>query len=105
MTTSATPEVSEQFGPYVTLDEAGAGATSIVYRARHVDTDQIVAVKVIRFDSKKAKMARRLKKLFLTEAAMAQRMQHANIVQIYDAQFTDDYAYIAMEFVQGVPLR
>ncbi|MGA2552465.1 MAG: protein kinase [Burkholderiaceae bacterium] len=93
------------YGLYQVLEEVGEGATSIVYRAQHRETGDIVALKVMRFDSKKAKMARRLRKLFMTEAALATRVQHPNIVQIYAAEIEDDCAYIAMEYVQGVPLR
>ncbi len=95
----------QRFGPYQIEREVGEGATSIVYRAHHVETGAIVALKVMRLGGKKAKMARRLKKLFQTEAAMASRVQHPNIVQIYAAEIEDEHAYIAMEFVQGTPLR
>jgi serine/threonine protein kinase len=94
-----------RFGPFEALEEVGEGATSIVYKARHTETGEIVALKVMRLDPKKAKMARRLKKLFMTEAALATQVQHPNIVQIYSAQIEDDCAFIAMEFVQGEPLR
>jgi non-specific serine/threonine protein kinase len=93
------------YGPYEVLEEVGEGATSVVYRARHRESGDVVALKVMQFDAKKAKMARRLKKLFMTEAALATRVQHPNIVQIYAAEIEDDCAYIAMEFVQGVALR
>jgi serine/threonine protein kinase len=95
----------QRYGPYQVLEEVGEGATSIVYRASHVETGDTVALKVMRLGVKKAKMARRLKKLFMTEAAMASRVQHPNIVQIYSAEIEDDFAYIAMEFVKGTPLR
>jgi non-specific serine/threonine protein kinase len=95
----------QRYGPYQIEAEVGEGATSVVYRAHHVETGAVVALKVMRLGGKKAKMARRLKKLFMTEAAMASRVQHPNIVQIYSAEIEDDHAYIAMEFVQGTPLR
>ncbi len=94
-----------EYGRYEVLEEVGEGATSVVYKARHRDTQEIVALKVIRLDPRKAKMARRLKKLFMTEAALATHVEHPNIVRIHDAQIVDDYAYLAMEFVQGQPLR
>ena len=95
----------QRYGPYQVEEEVGEGATSVVYRAHHVETGAVVALKVMRLGGKKAKMARRLKKLFMTEAAMASRVQHPNIVQIYSAEIEDDHAYIAMEFVKGTPLR
>src|SRR5271170_613971 len=94
-----------RFGDFEVLEEVGEGATSIVYKARSSEDGSIVALKVMRLDPKKAKMARRLKKLFMTEAALATQVQHPNIVQIYSAQIEDECAYIAMEFVEGQPLR
>ncbi len=95
----------ERYGDFQVLEEVGEGATSIVYKARHITDGRIVALKVMRLDPRKAKMARRLKKLFMTEAALATQVQHPNIVQIFGAQIEDDFAFIAMEFVEGQPLR
>ena len=105
MAESTVTSERQRYGPYQIEAEVGEGATSVVYRAHHVETGAVVALKVMRLGGKKAKMARRLKKLFMTEAAMASRVQHPNIVQIYNAEIEDDHAYIAMEFVQGTPLR
>jgi len=105
MADNSTVGERSRYGPYEVVEEVGDGATSIVYRAEHCETGEVVALKVMRLDARKAKMARRLKKLFMTEAAMASRVQHPNIVQIYNAQVEDDHAYIAMEYVEGVPLR
>ncbi len=87
------------------MAEIGQGGTAVVYRARHRETGQLVALKVIEFDPGNDKVSRRLKKLFVTEAALAKRIKHPNIVEIYDAKIEDDYAYIAMEYVEGHSLR
>lgn len=94
-----------RFGNYQALEQIGTGATAVVYRAQHQDTGKIVAVKVISFDSQSAKMNRRLKKLFATEAATATRVRHPNIVEIHEAVFEDTRAYIVMEYIEGRPLR
>lgn len=83
----------------------GAGATATVYRAVHTQTNQVVALKVITFNQSNAKLSRRLKKLFATEAALAMKVKHPNIVNIYEADIEEKFAYIAMEFVAGKPLR
>ncbi len=93
------------FGPYRTLEKVGAGATATVYRAIHTETGQIVALKVILFNQSNAKLSRRLKKLFATEASLAMKVKHPNIVSIYEADIEEKFAYIAMEFVTGVALR
>jgi len=93
------------FGPYRTIEKVGAGATATVYRAIHTGTNQMVALKVILFNQSNAKLSRRLKKLFATEAALAMKVKHPNIVSIFEADIEEKFAYIAMEFVSGVALR
>ena len=93
------------FGPYRTIEKVGAGATATVYRAVHSTTGQIVALKVILFNQSNAKLSRRLKKLFATEAALAMKIKHPNVVSIYEADIEEKFAYIAMEFISGVALR
>ena len=99
---SAAPLV---YGPYRTIEKVGAGATATVYRAVHTQTNQVVALKVILFNQANAKLSRRLKKLFATEAALAMKVKHPNIVNIYEADIEEKFAYIAMEFVSGKSLR
>ena len=96
---------SQNFGPYRTIEKVGAGATATVYRAIHTGTGQMVALKVILFNQSNAKLSRRLKKLFATEAALAMKVKHPNIVSIFEADIEEKFAYIAMEFVPGVALR
>ncbi len=101
----AEPGAPLTFGPYRTVEKVGAGATATVYRAVHTETNQMVALKVILFNQSNAKLSRRLKKLFATEAALAMKVKHPNIVSIYEADIEEKFAYIAMEFVNGVALR
>ena len=102
---AADPANSLTFGPYRTLEKVGAGATATVYRAIHTGTNQMVALKVILFNQSNAKLSRRLKKLFATEAALAMKVKHPNIVSIFEADIEEKFAYIAMEFVNGLALR
>ncbi len=99
---AATPQT---YGPYRVIEKVGAGATAIVYRAIHTETGQMVALKVILFNQSNAKLSRRLKKLFATEAALAMKVKHPNIVSIFEADIEEKFAYIAMEFVNGLALR
>ncbi len=92
-------------GPYRAIEMAGTGATAIVYRAEHVETKQIVALKVIKFDQSNIKLSRRLKKLFATEAALSMKVKHAHIIEIFAAEIEENIAWIAMEFIDGVSLR
>jgi serine/threonine protein kinase len=91
-------------GRYRILRELGKGATSVVYQAEDPQEGRHVALKVILFGDEQTKQSRRLKRLFRGEASMAQELNHPNIVKIYDSAIEDEMAYIAMEFVAGVPL-
>jgi non-specific serine/threonine protein kinase len=96
--------MAEKIGKYEIIRILGKGATAVVYLARDPDTDLEVAVKLIRFGDENAAMSRRLRKLFQTEDAIGRRLDHPNIVKIYDAHIEPDQAYIVMEFIDGTPL-
>ncbi len=86
---------------YDVLDELGKGGMGVVYRARHRRLDRIVALKMIRAGDQAGpeELAR-----FRTEAACQARLQHPNIVQIFEVGETDSGPYFALEFVDGAGL-
>lgn len=89
------------FGQYELLNEIARGAMGVVYRARHVTIDKIVALKMIlagQFASE------RQVDQFLLEAQNAGRLEHDNIVRIYDAGKINDQYYIAMAYIEGQSL-
>ena len=94
----------ETIGKYRVIRELGKGATATVYLCDDPDAGRQVAVKLIRFGQDNAAMSRRLRKLFQNEGMVSKRLDHPNIVRVYDAVAEDDYAYLAMEFVDGVNL-
>jgi len=89
-------------GAYEILAPIGAGGMGEVYRARDTRLGREVAVKVL--PSALASDPERLKR-FEREARSASSLNHPNIVTIYDIGSTDSVSYIAMELVQGEPLR
>lgn len=95
----------ENIGKYRVVRELGKGATAVVYLCQDPEVERQVAVKLVRFDHDKAAVSRRLRKLFQTELGIARRLDHANIVKVFDAVVEPDRAYIAMEFVDGVSLE
>jgi non-specific serine/threonine protein kinase len=96
--------MSEKIGKYEIIRTLGKGATAVVYLARDPDADREVAVKLIRFGEDNAAMSRRLRKLFQTEDSIGRRLDHPNIVKLYDAVIEDDRAYLVMEFIEGTAL-
>jgi serine/threonine protein kinase len=83
---------------YEILGELGRGGMGVVYQALHLGLQRIVALKMIltgvQADSKD--LAR-----FRAEAAAIARLQHPNIVQIYDAGEAAGRPYFVLEFVDG----
>jgi serine/threonine protein kinase len=96
----------EQIGKYPVMSELGRGATSRVYLGRDPLADRDVAIKVLRPEpGVDPEVQRRFNKSFMNEAALIGRLIHPHIVQIFDANVTDDYSYIVMEYAPGDTLE
>jgi serine/threonine-protein kinase len=87
-------------GRYELAERVGSGGMGEVYRARDRALDRIVAVKVPSLEASDAARER-----FRREARAAARLDHPNIVRVYDWDEQDGAAYIVMEFVDGRSLH
>lgn len=97
----------DRIGKYRVIREIGKGATATVYLCKSDDLDELVAVKLVDFGDKnrdQGKWSRRMRKLFLTEAAIAAKLDHPNIIRIFDAQVEEGRAYLVMEYIEGEAL-
>lgn len=94
--------VLRQLGRYEVLERVGHGATGIVYRARDPVLGRDVAIKSIVGDltADEATAAQ-----FEREARAAARLQHANIITIYELGESESSPYIVMEFLGGMDLE
>ncbi len=93
--------VGTRFGEYEILEELGSGGMGKVYRARDVTLERTVALKTLApAAAKDPAFAQR----FLREARAVARLNHANIVQIYNFGSVDGVWYLAMEYVDGPSL-
>jgi serine/threonine-protein kinase len=87
---------------YQIVAPLGRGAMALVFAARQLNLDRVVALKVL--DPKLA-FDNDFIDRFVTEARAAARLNHPNIVQAYDVGTSKGYHYFAMEYVDGVTLR
>ena len=92
----------EQIGKYPVERYLGSGATSEVYLCSDPFAKRSVAVKLVSAelfnDPERGKLYR---KLFVTEASLAGKLQHPHICQIYDAVADESMHYIVMEYIDG----
>ena len=85
-------------GRYELRERIAHGGMGVLYLAFDPVTERQVALKVLRVDSAD------LRERFLSEARLAARLQHPNIVTIYDVGAHEDHPFIAMEFIAGETL-
>jgi hypothetical protein len=86
---------------YEILGELGRGGMGVVYKARHLELNRLVALKMIRVgDAGEAEVAR-----FRGEALALARLQHPNIVQVYDVGLYQGQPFLSLEDVEGGSLN
>ncbi len=98
----AAVEVGPRFvGSYELQSELGRGAMGIVYRAYQRNLDRTVAVKMLlRGDiANESDIAR-----FRGEAEAAAKLQHPNVVPVYEVGESNGHVYFSMKFVEGTTL-
>ncbi|HEY7818003.1 MAG TPA: serine/threonine-protein kinase, partial [Vicinamibacteria bacterium] len=93
-------------GRYHIVERLSTGALGGVYKALDTILDRPVAVKCINLDSPFADHPPdELRERFVREARIAARLQHPNIVTIYDIVATAEHGFIIMEFIEGLSLE
>ncbi|HKG24589.1 MAG TPA: protein kinase [Thermomicrobiales bacterium] len=87
---------------YVLLERIGEGTFAITYRARDVVLDRIVALKLLRpqYAADATFLAR-----FSREARAAAKVNHPNVVHVYDYGTRDDSPYLVLQYVPGHDLK
>src|SRR6185436_15217190 len=90
-----------RFGDYQLLGKIAEGGMGVVYKARQLSLNRIVAVKMIRAD----RLAREEDiRRFRTEAQAAAQLQHPNVVAIHEVGEVQSQHFYSMDYVAGESL-
>ncbi len=96
--TTSEVSIGETFGEYELLEEVARGGMGVIYKAKHRKLNRITAIKMIlsgRFSS-----ADQLQR-FHIEAEAAAKLDHPNIVPVYEIGDVDGQAFFAMKYIDG----
>lgn len=101
---ASTPKVTEIFEQrYQLLEQLGSGGIGTVFRARQIDADRLIALKVLHPNFAEDE---EFKTRFLREAQSLNKLHHPNIVTLYHLGLSEDgVPYLAMELIEGITLR
>jgi len=88
-------------GKYVINEMIGKGGWSLVYRGIHANLNMPVAVKMLKHD---LAMNPRFLERFREEAKTIARLNHENIVKVYDIEELFRTIFVVMEYLEGVSL-
>jgi len=100
------PDLPAKIGKYRVISSLGDGATAEVFLAHDDFNDRQVAIKRARRPSLSDSIeAHYQQRFFAAEAALVGRLQHPNVVQIYDSVHDPEMPYLVMEYVPGTTLR
>jgi serine/threonine protein kinase len=97
------PEVVPHYiGPWEVLSVIGRGGVGVVYKARHRTSHRPAALKLL---GPAAVVDPRSARRLAREFEVLQRLDHPNVVRVYEAGVHEGYSYLAMELVEGLDLR
>ena len=97
------PAPQQTLGRYEILEELGRGAMGIVYKAYDPVLDRLLALKTVQVTAtgkQRQELVRRLRQ----EAQAAGRLDHPNLITVFDAGEAGGLCYIAMQFIKGPTL-
>ena len=94
--------VGETIGPYTLMEQLGQGGMATVFKAYHATLDRYVAIKVLHlaFMEDDNFLAR-----FRREAKAVAKLEHPNIVPIYDYSEHEGRPFLVMKYIEGETLK
>ena len=97
----APPMPGATIGRYTILAKVGAGGMGVVYRALDPSLDREVALKLVRPARMRGKGGEEHRARLLQEARALAKLQHPNVIRVYDVGEHEGGVFFAMEFAQG----
>lgn len=95
-------ELPEPFGRFEILEKIGQGSFGVVWKAYDPILKRLVAIKALHPE---LRLIAKLQDRFEKEAQATARLNHPNIVRLYEVGSEHGINYIASEYVEGFPLR
>ena len=95
-------EIAALFPQLEILEYVGRGGMGVVYKARQPRLNRLVALKIL---AREREQNERFAERFSREAQVLARLNHPNIVTVYDFGEAGGYCFLLMEFVDGMSLR
>jgi serine/threonine protein kinase len=95
-------DVGSEFAGHRLEAIIGRGGMGVVYRARDLDLDRVVALKVI---APEFATDRDFRERFKRESQLAASIRHPNVISIYRAGEFDEQLFITMDYVEGTDLK
>jgi serine/threonine protein kinase len=94
--------VGENVGPYRIIEQLGQGGMATVYKAYHASLDRYVALKVLHTAFREDP---NFEARFQREARLVAKLEHPNIVPIYDYAEHEGRPFLVMKFIEGETLK
>lgn len=95
----------DEFGQYEILAEIGRGGMGIVYKAIDRKDNRTVAIKKLVLENIDKTKEKEFRDRFRREAATAHRLEHPNIVTVFDVSTYGDDLFYVMEYLEGKSLK
>ena len=92
----------ENVGPYRIIEQLGQGGMATVFKAYHPNLDRYVAIKVLH---PAFKQDPQFTERFEREARVVAKLDHPNIVPVFDYADHNGQSYIVMKFIEGETLK
>lgn len=95
----------ERLGKYQIDEIIGSGGMGVVYKGHDTRISRTVAIKTIHPHLLEGEMGIQLRKRFRREASLVGKLNHSNIITLYDYDDSGDPPYFVMEFIEGKEIK